>query len=98
MKNYSQSREKVEGWLGRRRTYRCRQCRQKFQVDRLNPLPEKDRICEICRTKEGELNEKSHKDSDISGDNSSQTLSPALVLGSGKAGENLKDKCYNRLK
>ncbi len=48
MKNYSQCREKVEGWIGRRRTYRCRQCRVKFQVDTLNPLPKDKRICPTC--------------------------------------------------
>lgn len=49
MINTSRSRQKMEGWIGRRRTYRCRQCNLKFQVDTLNPLPIKDRICPECK-------------------------------------------------
>ncbi len=52
MKDYSRCREKVEGWLGRRRWYYCRQCGAvKFQVDTVGPLPELDRICPICPSK-----------------------------------------------
>jgi len=39
-----------EGWQGRRRTYSCRQCSLKFQVDTLNSLPEKERICTECKS------------------------------------------------
>lgn len=42
-------REKTEGWKGRRRTYKCRECGNKFQVDTLNPLPEKDKLCPTCK-------------------------------------------------
>lgn len=49
MKNYSRGREKIEGWLGRRRIYKCRQCGNKFQVDTLEPLPKLYRICPQCR-------------------------------------------------
>jgi predicted SprT family Zn-dependent metalloprotease len=49
MLDASKRREKTEGWLGRRRTYRCRVCHQKFQVDRLNSLPEEERVCRSCR-------------------------------------------------
>ena len=44
-------REYVEGWLGRKRTYRCRTkgCGNKFQVDTRDPLPIKDRVCPECR-------------------------------------------------
>ena len=44
----TRSREYVEGWLGRRRWYKCRSCGQKFPVDTLNPLPEADRTCRPC--------------------------------------------------
>lgn len=44
-------REYREGRISRRRTYRCRQCPNKFQVDTLKPLPEYDRICPECKTK-----------------------------------------------
>lgn len=37
------------GWLGRRRTYRCRQCGQKFKVDTPHALPEGARLCSTCR-------------------------------------------------
>lgn len=47
MINTSRSREKLEGWRGRRRTYICRVCRNKFQVDTLEPL--KVRICPNCK-------------------------------------------------
>ena len=49
MQNLSQCREKTEGWLGRKRTYICRQCHLKFQVDRLAPLPKNERICHHCK-------------------------------------------------
>jgi len=54
MINTSRCREKIEGWRGRRRNYKCRNCGQKFQVDALNPLPENDRICSTCRKLTGE--------------------------------------------
>jgi hypothetical protein len=41
--------EYLEGWIGRRRTYKCRKCQAKFQVDTLNPLPIAKRICPICK-------------------------------------------------
>ena len=44
----TRSRESREGWLGRRRTYQCRVCNNKYKVDTLNPLPEKERICPYC--------------------------------------------------
>jgi len=43
------SREYVEGWLGRRRTYKCRKCGEKFRVDAMRPLPTKERICPRCK-------------------------------------------------
>lgn len=49
MKNYSRCREKMEGRLGRRRTYRCIECNKIIQIDTLNPLPEIDRVCLYCR-------------------------------------------------
>ncbi len=45
----SRCRERAEGRKSRRRTYRCRQCHLKFQVDTLRPLPERDRVCRICK-------------------------------------------------
>lgn len=48
MQNESQSRACREGWLGRRRTYRCRKCKDKFRVDTLKPLPLDKRICNKC--------------------------------------------------
>lgn len=45
----TRNREYREGWLGRRRTYQCRECGIKFQTDILNPLPEIDRVCPDCR-------------------------------------------------
>ncbi len=50
VRNTSRCREKVEGWLGRRRTYRCRWCGRKFTVDTLAPLPEDRRVCGACLT------------------------------------------------
>lgn len=42
-------REYREGWLGRRRMYRCSECHNKFQVDTLNPLPQIEHVCLDCR-------------------------------------------------
>ncbi|MBA7579557.1 hypothetical protein ES708_21428 [subsurface metagenome] len=52
MKNYSRCREKIEGWRGRRRWYKCRQCGERFQRDLRDSLPEKERICEVCKQKQ----------------------------------------------
>ena len=49
MINQSRCREKIEGKISRRRTYTCRECDNKFQVDTLAPLPEKERLCPYCR-------------------------------------------------
>ncbi len=49
MQNTSHCREKAEGWRGRRRNYKCRECGVKFQDDVLKPLPEIDRVCFNCR-------------------------------------------------
>ena len=46
----SRCRETKDGWRGRRRTYICRICGQKLQVDTLNPLPEKERTCHLCKS------------------------------------------------
>jgi len=43
------SREYKEGCLGRRRSYSCRECGIKFQVDTLGSLPEIERACPKCR-------------------------------------------------
>lgn len=48
MNTTTKTREYREGWLGRRRTYTCRKCRSKFQVDTKGPLPENKRICPKC--------------------------------------------------
>ena len=48
MKTETRSRAVKEGWQGRRRTYKCRECDNKFQVDTLSPLPIKDRFCPSC--------------------------------------------------
>lgn len=45
----TRTREYKEGWLGRRRTYHCTECNDKFQVDTLNPLPNIERVCPACR-------------------------------------------------
>lgn len=37
---------------GKERTYRCRLCGNKYGVFTVNPLPEKDRICAICRRRD----------------------------------------------
>lgn len=54
----TRSREYREGKISRRRTYRCRKCGEKFQEDRLSPLPENERICPDClaKAKEESLN------------------------------------------
>lgn len=44
----TRSREYTQGWLGRRRWYKCRNCGEKFQVDTLNALPEAERTCRTC--------------------------------------------------
>ena len=49
----TRSRDYREGWLGRRRTYKCRTCGEKFQVDTLGPLTEKDRHCHACMVEAG---------------------------------------------
>ena len=49
MINKSRCKEKMWGELGRRRTYRCRQCGKKFKVETLEPLPARERICSFCR-------------------------------------------------
>ncbi len=49
MKNLSHCREKAEGSIGRRRTYSCTECQNNFQEDRLNPLPDIDKVCPKCR-------------------------------------------------
>ena len=49
MRTATRSREYRQGIIGRYRTYRCRSCGGKFQVFRLESLPEKERICAICR-------------------------------------------------
>lgn len=41
-------REFIEGWLGRRRQYRCRECGEDFTEDRIKPLAEIDRVCNKC--------------------------------------------------
>lgn len=45
----TRAREKVEGFIGRRRTYKCTECHQKFQVQTLNPLSEINRVCPKCK-------------------------------------------------
>lgn len=49
MNDTSRCREKTEGWKGRRRNYRCRECGVKFQANTLSALPEIDRVCPNCR-------------------------------------------------
>ncbi len=44
------SRRCLEGWIGRRRTYRCQRCKGKFQVDTLNSIPKKERLCPECKS------------------------------------------------
>lgn len=41
-------REYKEASVGRRRSYRCRECGLKFQEERLTPLPKSERICHHC--------------------------------------------------
>ena len=45
----SRCRERAEGRLSRRRTYTCRRCHVKFQVDTVRPLPEKEMRCPACQ-------------------------------------------------
>jgi len=47
-------RQYRQGCVGCRRTYKCRGCGEKFQVDRLTPLPRQERLCPLCR--DGEAN------------------------------------------
>ena len=49
MNTTTRSREYREGWLGHRRTYKCRKCGEKFQVDTREPLPEERRLCDTCK-------------------------------------------------
>jgi len=48
----TRSRAYREGWIGRRRTYKCRGCGVKVQVDTLGPMPEKERFCQICNARD----------------------------------------------
>ena len=51
----SRSRRVREGgWLGRRRNYKCRRCHERFQVDTIRPLTEKDRLCLACKVETGQ--------------------------------------------
>lgn len=45
----TKTREYLEGWKGRRRTYRCTECGCKVRVDTLNALPKHERVCPDCR-------------------------------------------------
>jgi len=49
MINTSRCREKIEGWRGRRRTYICLACGDKFQVDTLESLPKGEKLCSHCQ-------------------------------------------------
>lgn len=49
MENYCRSREKLEGWQGRHRTYFCTECSKPIHVDTLKPLPKIDRVCPECK-------------------------------------------------
>ncbi len=51
MKNISRCRERIEGWLGRKRNYTCQECKVKFQTDTLSPLPIIDRVCPSCKSR-----------------------------------------------
>lgn len=44
----SSIREYREGWTGRRSTYKCRNCGNKFQVDTRAALPEHSKYCVDC--------------------------------------------------
>lgn len=48
MKNTSRCREKMEGQIGRWRTYRCQECHDEFSRFLVRPLPAKARICNQC--------------------------------------------------
>ena len=43
------TREYIEGGIGRYRWYVCRTCRIKFKVFTSQPVPEKERLCNKCR-------------------------------------------------
>ena len=45
----TRTREYREGKISRRRTYKCLECKRKFQVDTLNPLPDIDKYCHDCK-------------------------------------------------
>jgi len=60
MHNSSQCREKVEGWTGRRRNYKCVFCGERFQHDG-GQLPKKARICVSCRKSNPEAHDQFHK-------------------------------------
>ena len=51
MKNYSRCREKMEGRIGRYRTYKCRSCGNRFRLFLVEPLTRRYRICPVCREK-----------------------------------------------
>ncbi|KKL88098.1 hypothetical protein LCGC14_1928140 [marine sediment metagenome] len=46
------SREYREGKVSRRRSYKCRGCGVKFQVDTLKAVPVSKRICQICNARD----------------------------------------------
>lgn len=48
MKNTSRCKEKMSGELGRWRTYRCRNCGDKFEVNLLRPYPKGAELCAPC--------------------------------------------------
>lgn len=58
MKNISRAREKVEGWKGRLRNYKCLNCKEWFKHDG-GQLPKKARYCDKCLEDE-EINQKFH--------------------------------------
>ena len=45
----TRTREYTGAWLGRRRSYHCTECNEKFRVDTLNSLALIDRVCPGCR-------------------------------------------------
>lgn len=49
MNQTTRTREYTGAWLGRRRTYHCTECNEKFQVDTLASLPKIERVCPVCR-------------------------------------------------
>ncbi len=83
MINYSQCKEKMNGSLGRWRTYHCTECRQEITVETLNPLPKIEQCCSNCKSNTGIytfINKRSSKELQIRASNAELATLRAFAI------------------